>query len=223
MKLEECSKRIDEIFVISSQLLATASTDNEYDAPSVDDKLFYKFRTSSLSFLQRVFGENHTYYIDFNREVKKGYKREVETGIGILEAAKEEIKGGWIFTVKGLVSAEIFSDFLEMSQYLLDEGYKDAAAVIAGGTLEAHIRQLCNKYNIGTEIQTPNGTKSKKTDMMNSDLVKAGAYSKLDQKNVTSWLDLRNKAAHGKYSEYIKDQVTLFISGIQNFIANNPV
>lgn len=186
MKLEECSKRLDEILILSSQLLASASTKNEYDAPSVDDKLFYKFRTSSLSFLQRVFGEDQTYYIDFNKEVTKGYKYEVETGIGILEAAKEEIDGGWIFTVKGLVSAEIFSDFLEMSQYLLDEDYKDAAAVIAGGALEAHISQLCSKHNIDTVIQTRGGTRPKKADMMNSDLVKAGVYSKLDQKNITS-------------------------------------
>ena len=42
----------------------------------------------------------------------------------------------------------------------------------------------------------------KKTDRMNSELTKAEAYSKLDQKSVTAWLDLRNKAAHGKYDEY---------------------
>ena len=37
----------------------------------------------------------------------------------------------------------------------------------------------------------------------------ADVYNKLDQKSVTSWLDLKNKAAHEKYSEYTKDQVVL--------------
>lgn len=57
---------------------------------------------------------------------------------------------------------------------------------------------------------------------MNSDLVNAQVYSKLDQKNVTAWLDLRNKAAHGKYSEYTKDQVSLLIAGVRDFLTRNP-
>ena len=35
-------------------------------------------------------------------------------------------------------------------------------------------------------------------DKMNSDLCGASIYEKLDQKNITAWLDLRNKAAHGR-------------------------
>ena len=32
----------------------------------------------------------------------------------------------------------VFGDFLEMAQHLVDNGYKDAAAVVAGSTLEVH-------------------------------------------------------------------------------------
>jgi hypothetical protein len=53
---------------------------------------------------------------------------------------------------------------------------------------------------------------------MNADLTAVGAYTKLDQKNVTAWLDLRNKAAHGKYAEYQAAQVALMIAGIRDFI-----
>ena len=35
-----------------------------------------------------------------------------------------------------------------MAEYLLHEGYKDSAAVIAGSTLESHLRALCNKNGI---------------------------------------------------------------------------
>lgn len=56
----------------------------------------------------------------------------MENGRGILKAVKTEMEGGWVFTAKDIVSAEIFADFLEMSQYLLSEGYKDAAAVMIG-------------------------------------------------------------------------------------------
>ncbi|AIY39887.1 hypothetical protein LT85_0727 [Collimonas arenae] len=45
----------------------------------------------------------------------------------------------------------------------------------------------------------------------------------LDQKSVTAWLDLRNKAAHGKYSEYTKEQVEVMCQGVVNFMARNSV
>ena len=49
-----------------------------------------------------------------------------------------------------LIHADIFTGFLEMGYYLLEEGYKDPAAVLAGGTLEEHLRKLCQKNNIET-------------------------------------------------------------------------
>jgi hypothetical protein len=62
----------------------------------------------------------------------------IQVGIGILTAARNEIAGGWLFTTKGLVSAELFSDFLDMASHLLAEKYKDPAAVMAGSVLEEH-------------------------------------------------------------------------------------
>lgn len=121
-----------------------------------------------------------------------------------------------------LIHGEIFGDFLEMADHLLNEGYKDAAAVIAGGTLEAHLRQLCIKHSIDTEITTSQGIRPKKADQMNADLTKANAYSKLDQKNVTAWLGLRNKAAHADYESYEVHQVGLLVSSIRDFITRVP-
>ena len=57
---------------------------------------------------------------------------------------------------------------------------------------------------------------------MNSDLAKESIYSKIDQKQVTFWLGIRNSAAHGKYDEYTESDVRLMLEGIKNFIANNP-
>lgn len=110
-----------------------------------------------------------------------------------------------------------------MASYLCGTNYKDAAAVIAGSTLEAHIRQLCIKSGIPIEITTSSGDlKPKKADLMNSELAKANVYSKVDQKNVTAWLGLRNDAAHGNYNAYTKEQVALMIDNIRNFITRNP-
>lgn len=63
----------------------------------------------------------------------------------------------------------------------------------------------------------------KKADRLNSDLAGDNLYSKLNQKFLTAWLDLRNKAAHGKYSEYSKEQVQLMHNGVMDFLTRNPI
>src|SRR3990172_662286 len=131
---------------------------------------------------------------------------------GILRALKSDYLAGNLQSISELIHAGVFGDFLEMADYLLDQGYKDPAAVIAGSVLEEHLRKLCGKSG-SPVIQNQN---PKKADTLNSELASANIYSKLDQKSVTAWLDLRNKAAHGKYSEYTKDQVALMFQAIRD-------
>jgi hypothetical protein len=104
-----------------------------------------------------------------------------------------------------------------MAEYLLSEGYKDASAVIVGSVLEEHLRQLCQANSIDTELLSGGKKRPKKADAMNADLTKSGVYGKLEQKNVTAWLDLRNQAAHGKYSDYNTDQVSMMCQGVLEF------
>jgi hypothetical protein len=85
-----------------------------------------------------------------------------------------------------------------MADHLLQEGYKDPAAVMIGSALEEQLRQLCGKNNIPVELDKGGGISTKKADLLNADLANAVIYNKLDQKSITSWLNLRNKAAHGQ-------------------------
>jgi hypothetical protein len=129
-----------------------------------------------------------------------------------------DIENGYIKSLVELVHGDIFADFLDMATHLHETGYKDAAAIIAGSTLESHVKELCNKAAVSIDIEG----KPIKTDKLNSDLVKAHVYTKLDQKSITAWLGLRNQAAHVNYNEYNTDQVAILISGIRDFIVRNP-
>jgi hypothetical protein len=137
---------------------------------------------------------------------------------GALLALRRDYELGHLQSVTELVHADTFASFMEMADHLYEQGYKDAAAVVAGSVLEQHLRELSNKNGIPIEISG----KRKKADTLNSDLAGAAVYSKLDQKNVTSWLGLRNAAAHGNYSEYTPQQVRLMIDAILDFIARFP-
>ncbi|WP_367864389.1 hypothetical protein [Pedobacter sp. WC2423] len=219
MKIEDIKGRINELISFGAEVMKTQKDGGQYGLPSVNVSMFNELRSASLSFLKTIFEERHPFYKEFDAKTNKNNPTELLAGIGILKAAKQEIDGGWLFTVKGLVSAEIFSDFLEMADYLLQEGYKDPAAVMTGSVLEEHLRQLCNRAEISVEVEKGGKLSPKKADLLNADLANAEAYNKLDQKAITTWLDLRNKAAHGKYTEYTKEQVEMMYQGVANFIS----
>jgi len=142
---------------------------------------------------------------------------------GVLAAAAEDYKGGYLFRLESLVTAEVFADFLEMADYLLSESYKDAAAVLIGGVLEEHLRKLCIANGIPVVVTDQSGKqRPKKAESMNSELAVNGVYSKLDLKTVTTWLDLRNSAAHGHYGDYDLKRVELMSQAVADFISRNP-
>ncbi|MGD0591635.1 MAG: hypothetical protein ABSA44_12700 [Bacteroidota bacterium] len=218
MKLDSLLKRANELLEYGQRVLGSTRQSSYDSSKYVDSGLFAGFRAAALSFFKSTFGELHPYYKDFDGQVKYADPYCTDRGIGILNAAKDEIQGGWLISVKGLVSAEIFSDFFDMASYLLSEDYKDPAAVMIGSILEEHLRQLCTKNGITTEVTKDGRPVPKKADALNSELASNTIYSKLDQKNVTSWLDLRNKAAHGRYSEYTKEQVNLMSQAVIEFM-----
>jgi hypothetical protein len=197
---------------------------NRYGSPSITDSshvdygLWSEWRNQSLSFLVRTLGKESNYTTEFEKWCSSRTVAPTNAGIGILRAVKQDIEAGHLARLSELVRAELFSDFLEMAEYLLSEGYQDAAAVIGGGVLEEHIRLLCAKNNIPTSI----ASKAKKADTMNSELASAGVIDKNQKKIITGWLGIRNSAAHGKYGEYTKDQVVLYLAGIRDFIARFP-
>ncbi len=186
----------------------------------VNTGLFSGFRAMGLSFIFSLFGENHAYYKEFNSTVSTNWATNVLNGINILQAILEEVERGWLTTLKKLVTAEVFSDFMEMAKYLLDEKYKDPAAVIIGSVLEEHLRQLCTANGIEITRLSGMDTVPKKAESLNMDLVKEGIYGVLEQKTITAWLDLRNRAAHGKYSEYQLEKVNLMYQGVLQFISS---
>jgi hypothetical protein len=138
---------------------------------------------------------------------------------GILQALRADVEAGYLESLTELVHADLFADFLEMASDLQDKGYKDAAAVISGSTLEEHLRKLAGRS--GISIDKADGT-PKKADMLNAELAAGGVYNKLQQKSITAWLDLRNKAAHSEYGEYDHAQVAAVIRDTRDFLVRYP-
>ncbi|MXX05921.1 MAG: hypothetical protein F4Z71_04100 [Gammaproteobacteria bacterium] len=176
--------------------------------------------TRSKSAIIRASGNNSEYYkaaIEPLRKYDSEWDR-LRKVIGAVKALLADIQNDYLTNFEELIHGEVFANYLGMASHLLENNYKDAAAVLIGTTLEVHIRNLADKHGISI---TKNG-KPLKADYLNAELAKLNVYNILDQKNVTAWLDLRNKAAHGKYDEYDMSQVQLYLASVQDFLTRNP-
>lgn len=213
--------QLDEIIKDYNTMLASYQYEDLSDAPEFKVQALL---TRSTSAIDRISGKDSSYsqqLLDVNiRNPRDGYR--IGPTIGIIMALKFDIESGYLQTYEQIIHAGVFSDFIQMANYLLDKDYKDPAAVIAGSTLESHLRKLSKLHGIDLEFEKNGDLFPKKASILNSELTKAGVYNLLDQKSVTAWLDLRNKASHGKYDEYSREQVALFISNLLDFMVRNP-
>lgn len=142
-----------------------------------------------------------------------GYSSGLPNCLGVLESAYEDFKLWLLEDTKALITAEVFVDFIEQAEYLLDEGYKLPAAVLMRGVLEDSLRTLCLKE---VKVSLPD---KPKLDWINTELVKAKIYNTNVQKQVTAWAGIGNSAAHMKIDEFSETDVKNMISGIINFNA----
>lgn len=172
--------------------------------------------------IRRLYGSYSQYDQNFQRVLRtsnfttmhSNYFGHVSELTGILKGVQHDLKSGMLFDLRLLLQAEIFADFLEMAEHLLDNGYKDAAAVLLGAVLEDSLRKLAHASGVGTIAA--NG-KALTIDPLNAAIAKAGVYSPLIQKQITSWANLRNDAAHGNFLKYDAEQVRLMLLFVQKF------
>lgn len=181
----------------------------------VDSDLFAEWRTQSLVLLSQCLGADHGYTRSFKERTEKpSVPSSVKSGMGVLRAASEDLANGYLFDTRSLIEAEVFSDFLEIAQHLVDSGYKDPAASLAGAVLEDGLRR------VGSAASVP-FKKSDGLDALNTALAKAGAYNRLVQSKVDTWRHVRNAADHGNFAEYGADDVRDMIAGVRDLLATH--
>ncbi|MBV2195666.1 MAG: S9 family peptidase [Flavobacterium sp.] len=210
-------KQLDDVISTFENLKRTSSHSDLSDHPKFERQSLI---SRTIAAIERIVGENSTYFKEVKRIIDQNPALHTHTTsiIGIALALREDLKNDYLKSFEEIVHADIFSDFIEMAEHLLSNGYKDPSAVIIGSTLEGHLKKMALKNEI--EIETDG--RPFKAERINQELAKAGVYNLLTQKSITAWLDLRNKAAHGNYSEYTKEQVNSLISSVRDFITKYP-
>lgn len=219
------SNEIDELVLIAERLSHdAASSGSSLGAERIEELSSVAARGAQL--IVRLYGSDSQYLINFRNVLAtknftimhSNYYEHVSEFCGILKGVQHDIKSGLLDDLRQLLQAEIFADFLEMGEHLLTEGYKDAAAVILGAVLEDSLRKLATSRGIPTT--SPAG-KALTIDPLNVALAKEKVYGPLVQKQITTWANLRNDAAHGHFTAYDAAQVKQMLLFVQKFCADH--
>ena len=213
---ERLLSRLDELITKADQVLATHKPNppNVIGFPTLDSAAFTGWQAQSLAFLRSLLGDDHVYVERFRSNVDQGFQGSVEAGKGILAAVREDVALGYLLRVKALVAAEVFSDFVEMGEHLLDAGYKDPAASLAGAVLENGLRQIATEHGIKLKAKED-------LSSLNSKCAQAGLYNRLTQKKLQVWTDVRNHADHGEFDQYTESDVRAMLAGVTDFLGTH--
>ncbi|TES84888.1 MAG: HEPN domain-containing protein [Dehalococcoidia bacterium] len=210
MEVDKVLERLDFLIGSGNTVLSSCSLrERGIDVDAVG--VFSLWRTSSLSFLN-AFPPDYIYYREFEARCKDLSLEDVEHGMGVLQAARDDIEGGYLQKVETLVSAKVFNDFLEMAEHLLDNGYKDPAASLTGAVLEDGLRRICGNNDVTVKSDDNISSLNKKL------ADKRSVYNRLKQREIEVWNKLRDYADHGHFKQYTNDDVKNMLEGVRNFL-----
>lgn len=213
-RLNELIKAGDNIlFMLRYHSSKVETQPSFFGSQSVQDLLQWAMSVQNL--IVRIFGDKSVHAQLLKRlcspEICLSDADKIQ---GILKSVKDDLEHDCLFELKSLIEAEIFDDFLEQAEYLIQAGYYQPAAVIIGCVLEDGLRKLCER----AEVELPDRPK---LDWMNAQLVKKNVYNKLIQKQITANAEIRNKAAHGKWNEFTKEDVIRFLDWTRDFMSRH--
>lgn len=168
--------------------------------------------TKSENLIQGTFGERSAHQRRFHELAKKqvSHDYEIYPIVGVIEACIDDLQHGFLTSQQFLIAGELFDSVLSEAKHLASCSYKDPAAILARVVLEDALKRIAQECDI-------NG--NTKASIINDELKRSGRFSQPLWRQVQSWLDLGNAAAHGKFTEYSDQDVNRCIEGIEMFVA----
>lgn len=213
---ETALQRVDELITRGNEVLATRRPAGRgvIGPDRVDAECFYQWMTSSLHFLRNYLGEDAIHTAHFQEHCRRATHGNAQSGVAVLKAAKEDVEGGYFQRVQSLAYAEVFNDFVDQAQHLMEQGYKGPAASLAGATLEDRLRKLAIAHNIPVQ-------NSDDISALNNKLADRRLYSRLRQQQIQTQKRVRDLADHGCFDEFSSQDVEALILFVRQFLSEH--
>jgi len=131
--------------------------------------------------------------------------------VGVLSGALNDLENGYLLGQEFFIAGEVFDSILEQAKYLVQNDYKDPAAVLVRVVLEDSLKRIARSEGVA---------ENQKASAINDELKKKGRFSQPQWRFIQGWLDIGNSAAHGKFDQYTQEDVVKMIDDVERFLVN---
>ena len=195
------------------------------------DGIFYRYQLveqcclRSLSLLKSVYGvdsNEYTTLMDFLNEYRNNI-RLIDRGekvdkiryynSAVLDTLKTEVQYGLIETIENKVTGKLYGDFIIIARHLIEEGNKEAAAILASAALEDSMKKVAIKHALEVE----DNSLDKVVNALISKSIIKGTQSAV----VKSYIAIRNKAFHAQFNKIEVPEVKSLIAFVEAFLLEN--
>src|ERR1044072_3022721 len=99
-----------------------------HDFSDAPDFQTTKFAARLIALIERL-TPSGSHYLKNAQSILKDYGISnaygVQLLVGVVQAIREDYAAGYLQAIQELIHSDLFSDFLEMAAYFLEEGYKE--------------------------------------------------------------------------------------------------
>lgn len=171
-----------------------------YERPNALERKYNRWRKNVVGALKFARLEPHlSEAVDvFDTSWESGFK--AGQVAPLVESAVDLLERGFVGNLRMVLHAEIFATTVEEAKTLFESGHLIPAAVRAGIVVEGWLRDEAEKA--GTD-----DSEKAKASRLNNALKEAGVFSVPKWRQVQTYLDVRNAAAHGKGSELTREEI----------------
>jgi len=171
-----------------------------------------QWQTSSLFLIERTFGKESIYYTKFMETTGYGnLDAQVVNGTLLLIGAQGEVKSGFLYKIERLISNDFFDSINEQAEYLVNNGYKDVAAILGRVVIENTLKEVAKERKISFLDDI-------KLSALNELLWKNGVYEKNIWRLMQGHIDVGNFAAHGEFDKYAEKSVKEMLRWIRETV-----
>lgn len=212
-RISRMAQRLSDIIDESSKVMEVLSS-NEYGNWIEDREVSNEWIIKSINIIALIFGMNSIQCKELMKlkESNINDRDDVLAFKGILKGSLDDLNNGFVVGQEFLIAGEVFDSVIEESRHLLNTNHKDAAAVLGRVVVEDALKRIARNNGIPDSMAT---------SRINDELKKNTIYNQPQWRQIQAWLDIGNKAAHGDFDSYQKDDVNNMLNGIELFLGSN--
>ncbi|TVQ68412.1 MAG: hypothetical protein EA363_11265 [Balneolaceae bacterium] len=224
-ELDAILDRFRELTAMGNDRPKPASEGEDAKVEGVEGENISALTGKAIASVRRISGSDSDYTLAITAVAGEQADAPGQTGLvfGVVKALRDDIQNGRFQPVATPFhfDAETFGGFLNVAVHQLSRGDRKAAVVLAGSTLETHLKKLASGKGLNIEDEEGNALP---VAQVVRELVENGVFDSEEQQRVEEWLALREAASAGAgdTEQISEERVRTMIAGIKAFLLRNP-